>query len=70
MGVVFGSKDFSDKSTLALKQEYVFFIAPKSKIIDFNNNKITEDELIQSADVYISDGEMSYDIKKIKITIE
>ena len=70
LGVVFGSKDFSDKSTLALKQDYVFFIAPKSKIIDFNNNKITEDELIQSADVYISDREMSYDVKKVKITLE
>jgi hypothetical protein len=70
LGVVFGSKDFSDKSALALKEEYVFFIAPKSKIIDFNNNKITEDELIQSADVYISDREMSYDVKKVKITLE
>jgi hypothetical protein len=70
LGVVFGSKDFSDKSALALKEDYVFFIAPKSKIIDFNNNKITEDELIQSADVYISDREMSYDVKKVKITLE
>ena len=70
MGVVFGSKDFSDKSALALKEDYVFFIAPKSKIIDFNNNKITEDELIQSADVYISDREMSFDVKKVKITLE
>ena len=70
LGVVFGSKDFSDKSTLALKEDYVFFIAPKSKIIDFNNNKITEDELIQSADVYISDREMSFDVKKVKIALE
>lgn len=70
LGVVFGSKDFSDKSALALKEDYVFFIAPKSKIIDFNNNKITEDELIQSADVYISDGEMSFDVKKVKIALE
>jgi hypothetical protein len=70
MGVVFGSKDFSDKSALALKEDYVFFIAPKSKIIDFNNNKITEDELIQSADVYISDREMSFDVKKVKIALE
>ena len=70
LGVVFGSKDFSDKSSLAQKEDYVFFIAPKSKIIDFNNNKITEDELIQSADVYISDGEMSFDVKKVKISLE
>ena len=39
-------------------------------MIDFNNNKISEDELIQSADVFISDGEMSSDYKKVKITIE
>jgi formylmethanofuran:tetrahydromethanopterin formyltransferase len=69
-GVVFGSKDFSDKSALPLKEDYVFFISTKSKIIDFNNNKITEDELIQSADVYISDREMSFDVKKVKITLE
>jgi hypothetical protein len=37
---------FSDNSSLAVKEEYVFFIAPKAKTIDFNNNKITEDELI------------------------
>ena len=70
LGVVFGSKNFSDKSALALKEDYVFFIAPKTKIIDFNNNKITEDELIQSADVYISDREMSFDVKKVKIALE
>ena len=70
LGVVFGSKDFSDKSSLAQKEDYVFFIAPKSKIIDFNNNKITEDELIQFADVYISDREMSFDVKKVKIALE
>ncbi|MEP6466162.1 MAG: hypothetical protein ABJB05_07635 [Parafilimonas sp.] len=70
MTCVYGSKDFTDESTLATKSEFVAFIAPVSLIRKYVSGDLTEDELVEASDVYISDRDMVTDIKKIKIVIE
>ena len=70
MTCVYGSKDFTDDSPLSTKPEFVAFIAPAKLIRQYVTNDITEDELINGADVFVSDRDMVSDMKKIKITLE
>lgn len=70
LGAVFASKDFSSKSALATKEEYILFVVPSKKASDFVKGKITEDELVESADIISSDRDMVTGTKKIKITLE
>ncbi len=67
---VYGSKDFASNSALATKAEFVSFVAPSSIIKKYATGDLTEDELVNSADVYVSDRDMVVDVKKIKITLE
>jgi len=68
MTCVYGSKDFADESST--KAEFVAFIAPAKVIRRYASGDLTEDELIDLADVFISDRDMLGTIKKIKITLE
>ncbi len=52
------------------RAEFLGFFAPVNKIRQYVSGDITEDELIDNADVYISDRDMVVDIKKIKIALE
>lgn len=71
MTCVYGSKDFSDESANATKGEFVGFIASRNIIQKYVLHDITEDELINAADIYICDRDMGIsEIKKIKITLE
>ena len=68
MTCVYGSKDFSDDHST--EAEFVGFIAPVNIIRQYASKDITEDDLINAADVFISDRDMNAEIKKIKITLE
>lgn len=70
MTCLYGSKDFSDEGTIAIKAEFVGFIAPCNLIRKYVSGDLTEDELVDESDVYVCDRDMVTDIKKIKIVIE
>lgn len=70
MTCIYGSKDFSDESPLATKAEFLAFIAPVSLIRKYVSGDLTEDELVNTSDIYVCDRDMVTDIKKIKIIIE
>lgn len=70
MTCIYGSKDFTDKSALALKPEFVGFIAPAKLIKKYVSGDLTEDELIEASDIYVCDRDMVAEIKKIKIVLE
>jgi hypothetical protein len=67
---VYGSKNFADDGVLNTKPEYVAFIAPVKLIKQYVKGDLTEDELINSADIYLCDRDMVAEFKKIKITLE
>lgn len=68
---IYGSKDFGDDDPNGTKAESISFLAPSALIKKYNSSDITEDELVNTADIYISDRDMSFhEIKKIKIVIE
>lgn len=70
MTCVYGSKDFSDNGVLATRPEFVAFIAPAKMIRQYFAGDLTEDELIDAADIFVGDRDMVAEIKKIKITLE
>lgn len=65
---VYRSEDFS--SSYSSKFEYVCFIAPTDAIRKFVSYEITEEELINVSDIFVSDRDMGSIVKKIKINIE
>jgi hypothetical protein len=67
---VFGSKDFSSTSKTSTKAEFVSFVVPTGIINKFVSGDITEDELVESSEVNISDRDMIVDVKKIKLVLE
>lgn len=67
---IYGSKDFSNNSSSSTKAEFVSFVVPTKIINKFVSGDITEDELVESSEVNISDRDMIGEIKKIKITLE
>ncbi len=69
LGAIYGSKDLSDKYGL-IKEEYIAFIVSCKKARDFITGKITEDELVESADIISSDRDMVIGTKRIKIILE
>lgn len=71
MVVVYGSKDFLKKSrVLNLKAEVVAFVVASDKCKKFIEGKITQEELVNDADVYLCDRDMGMSIKKVKISLD
>jgi hypothetical protein len=70
MTCLYGSKDFSSDEALNTKGEYVAFIASSKLIQKYVAGDLTEDDLVDAADIYVSDRDMITEIKKIKIVIE
>jgi hypothetical protein len=73
--IVYGSKDFSIKessprSVVDLKAEMLAFITSKEKCRQFSQSIITESEFIDNSDVYLTDRDMTYDLKKVRLQIE
>lgn len=68
---VYGSKDFGNDEPNGTKAEFISFLAPSDLVRKYNSSDITESELVNAADIYISDRDMQLrEIKKIRIAIE
>ena len=67
---IYGSKDeLNDYSPANAEAEAIGFLV-NSKIVEkYLKNEITEEKLVDSADIYISDRDM-YEMKKIKIILK
>ncbi len=71
MSVVYGSEDFSKRGeALNLRAEVVCFVVTSDQLTKFLNSEITEDELVDKAEIYLSDRDMVTGIKKIKVSLE
>ncbi|MCC6476768.1 hypothetical protein IT157_06890 [bacterium] len=69
--VVYGSKDFSnDSDVLNLEPEVVAIVSPKHQLIDFLEGRVSEDSLVASSTIYLSDRDMRVEFKKIEIDLE
>ena len=67
--IFYASQDFSDKYA-SPKSEYISVIVPSDKCKAFSKGDLTEDELLESAEIYTKDRDMVTGIKKIKLTIQ
>jgi hypothetical protein len=70
MCVLYGSKNFVDRSALNLQPEMLAFIAPADLCRKFVAGEVTEDDLVGAADIYLSDRDSSTDVKKVKLVLE
>ena len=72
MTVIYGSKDFSDKSIsgLSLKAEVVTLVVSSENCKKFSEGIITEDQLIDLSDIYLKDRDMGFKVKNIEVTLE
>jgi len=68
--VLYGSKDFAEEDAMNLKAEMLGFVAPSDLCTKYIAGEITEDELVNAADIYLSDRDSSFDVKKIKLVLE
>jgi hypothetical protein len=68
--IFYASKDFSDRYTLTPRTEFLSVIVPSDKCKLFGKGELSEDELLESADIYTKDRDMVTGIKKIKLTIQ
>jgi hypothetical protein len=68
--VVYGSKDFSDESdVLNTKAEIVALVASSERCKKLAAAELTEEEFVDTADVYIIDRDTIKDVRKIKASI-
>lgn len=67
---VYGTKDFSDNVFFATTSEYVAFIIPSKLLKKYSKADITEDELINLADVFLIERGLASELKKIKISVD
>jgi hypothetical protein len=71
MCVTYGSKNFIEDDTYGNQEaETVAFVAPANAARRFVSGEITEDELLNASDVYLSDRDLRMDFKKVKLTFE
>lgn len=69
LGAIYGCKDFSDDYA-STREEYLAIVVSCKKVKDYIAGNITEDELVESADIISVDSEMVTGTKRIKITLE
>lgn len=67
---IYGSKDFVNDRPFQTEPEMITFIASAELIKKYIDWELTEDELVEAADIFISDRDMLMDVKKIKINLE
>jgi len=70
IGCVYGSKDFSNDSELNTEPEFLAFIVPADIIKKYVDLELTEEALVKSAEIFLSDRNMVTGLKKIEITID
>ena len=66
--VTYGVRDFSDKYART-RTESVGFIARAEDVEKFVNAEITEEELVEGADIYINPAGELLELRKIKVTL-
>jgi hypothetical protein len=66
----YGSKDFSDDNTLNTKPEFLAFMVPAEPLKKYVDLEITEEALVNSAEIFLSDRDMVTGLKKIEITLD
>lgn len=66
--ISYGSKDFSDKNEFS-KSEWLLIVVPTNLAKDYSGGYITEDELLEKSDIYLSPRDYYSMIKKIKLQI-
>jgi len=67
----YGSKDFSISTNSAnLEAEMLIFIFSRDKCQLFINGLITESEFVEESETFLTDRDMSFDVKKVKLQIE
>jgi hypothetical protein len=64
----YGSEDFT--RSVNLEAEMFTFIFSRDKCKLFINGKITESEFVEESEVFLTDRDMSFDVKKVKLQIE
>jgi hypothetical protein len=67
---VYGSKDFSNDSELNIKPEFLVFMVPAETLKEYVDLELTEEALVNSAEIFLSDRNMVTGLKKIEITID
>tara|TARA_R100000687_G_C6422119_1_gene151520 strand:+ start:254 stop:943 length:690 start_codon:yes stop_codon:yes gene_type:complete len=67
---IYGSKDFSNDSELNIKPEFLAIVVPAETLKKYVDLEITEEALVNSAEIFLSDRNMVTDLKKIEITID
>ena len=71
MTVAYGSKDFSKRKLFSdLSGECVSFVVSAKICNRFVNGEITEEELVESADIFLLDRDMVGSIKKVQISLQ
>ncbi|MFH1010646.1 MAG: hypothetical protein V1784_05365 [bacterium] len=71
MCVTYGSKDFLEGDVYGnLQPEIVAFVVPANAARRFVKGEITEEELLDASDAYLSDRDLRLDFKKVKLTFE
>lgn len=69
ISICYGVKDFSDKYASG-DGEYILMVSPISFVKDFLNANITDNELIEKSDVFISDADHFRILKKVKLQLK
>ena len=68
--VVYETRDFSkENSILSLKAEAVALVAQADKCRKLSEAVLTEEEFVDTADVYLVDREMIGGVRKIKVSL-
>ncbi len=66
--VVYGAKDFLDKTGLSVEPEALVVVASADSCTDFTNGKITEDEFVDRVDVFLQDVDAA-NLLKVKLKL-
>lgn len=69
VAIAYGSKDFSEKNEFS-KSDWLLMVVPTNLAKDYSDGYITEDELLEKSDIYLSPRDYYSMIKKIKLEIK
>lgn len=69
IAISYGAKDFSEKNEFP-KSDWLLMVVPTNLAKDYSDGYITEDELLEKSDIYLSPRDYYSMIKKIKLEIK
>lgn len=68
--VSYGSKDFSDKSDLNHQGETLAVICPSASARAFLRMELSQEELVEACDTFLSDRDASMTVKKVRLELK